>query len=84
MSRRLKRNEGLTEGLQRVSKELHRDLLQAIGQERLTPRKCTMSPQDHKESVCEQNWRLTRGAALKVMGEFIAYCLAVVIYMFSI
>ena len=37
MSRRLKRNEGLTEGLQRVSKELHRDLLQAIGQERLTP-----------------------------------------------
>ena len=41
MSRRLKRNEGLTEGLQRVSKELLRDLLQAIGQERLRPAQCT-------------------------------------------
>jgi hypothetical protein len=36
MSRRLKRNEGWTEGLQRVSKELFRDLLQAMGQEKLT------------------------------------------------
>jgi CHAD domain-containing protein len=37
VSRLLKRNEGLTEGLHRVSKELLRDLLQAIGQDRLTP-----------------------------------------------
>ena len=37
MSRRLKRNEGLTEGLQRVSKELRRHLLQAMGQEKLAP-----------------------------------------------
>jgi CHAD domain-containing protein len=37
MSRPLKRNEGLTEGLQRISKQLLRDLFQAIGQEKLTP-----------------------------------------------
>jgi hypothetical protein len=37
MSRLLKRNEDLTEGLQRVSKELLRDLLQGIGQTFLIP-----------------------------------------------
>ena len=37
MSHLLKRNEGLTEGLQRVSQELLSDLLQAIGREKLTP-----------------------------------------------
>jgi CHAD domain-containing protein len=56
----LKRNEGLTEGLQRVSKELLRDLLQAIGQERLTP------AQVHDARKIIKNLRamlrLTRGA----------------------
>src|SRR6202035_1088685 len=60
MSRRLKRNEGLTEGLQRVSKELLRDLLQAIGQEKLTP------AQVHDARKIIKNLRamlrLTRGA----------------------
>jgi CHAD domain-containing protein len=57
---RLKRNEGLTEGLERVSKELLRDLLQAIGQERLTP------AQVHDARKIIKNLRamlrLTRGA----------------------
>ena len=60
MSRRLKRNEGLTEGLQRVSKELRRDLLQAMGQEKLTPGKV------HDARKIIKNLRavlrLTRGA----------------------
>ena len=60
MSRRLKRNEGLTEGLQRGSKELLRNLLQAIGQERLTP------AQVHDARKIIKNLRamlrLTRGA----------------------
>jgi hypothetical protein len=60
MSRLLKRNEGLTKGLQRVSKELLRDLLQAIGQERLTP------AQVHDARKIIKNLRamlrLTRGA----------------------
>ena len=60
MSRLLKRNEGLPEGLQRVSKELLRDLLQAIGQERLTP------AQVHDARKIIKNLRamlrLTRGA----------------------
>jgi CHAD domain-containing protein len=60
MSRRLKRNEGLTEGLQRVSKELLRDLLQAMGQEKLTPGKV------HDARKIIKNLRailrLTRGA----------------------
>jgi hypothetical protein len=37
MSRLLNRNEGLTEGLQRISKELQRNMLQTIGQEKLRP-----------------------------------------------
>src|ERR1700722_9140919 len=57
---RLKRNEGLTEGLQRVSKELLRDLLQAMGQEKLTP------TQVHDARKIIKNLRamlrLTRGA----------------------
>ena len=60
MSRLLKRNEGLTEGLHRVSKELLRDLLQTIGQERLT------SGQVHDARKIIKNLRamlrLTRGA----------------------
>jgi CHAD domain-containing protein len=60
MSLLLKRNEGLTEGLQRVAKELLRDLLQAIGPERLT------SGQVHDARKVIKNLRavlrLTRGA----------------------
>jgi CHAD domain-containing protein len=60
MSRLLKRNEGLTEGLQRVSKDLLRGLFQAIGQERLTP------AQVHDARKIIKNLRamlrLTRGA----------------------
>ena len=60
MSRLLKRKEGLTEGLQRVSEELLRDLLQAMGQEKLTPR------QVHDARKIIKNLRamlrLTRGA----------------------
>jgi CHAD domain-containing protein len=60
MSRLLKRTESLTEGLQRVSKELLRDLLQAIGQEKLTP------AQVHDARKIIKNLRamlrLTRGA----------------------
>jgi len=37
MSRLLNPNEGLMEGLQRISKEPQRHLLQAIGQEKLKP-----------------------------------------------
>jgi CHAD domain-containing protein len=60
MSRVLKRNEGLTEGLQRVSKKLLRTLFQAIGQERLMP------AQVHDARRIIKNLRamlrLTRGA----------------------
>jgi CHAD domain-containing protein len=60
MSRLLKRKEGLTEGLQRVSEELLRDLLQAMEQEKLTPR------QVHDARKIIKNLRamlrLTRGA----------------------
>jgi spore maturation protein SpmA len=60
MSLRLKRNEGLTEGLQRISKELLRDLLQSIGQDRLT------AAQMHDARKIIKNLRamlrLTRGA----------------------
>ena len=60
MSRLLKRNEGLTEGLQRVSQELLSDLLQAIGQEKLT------AAQVHDARKIIKNLRamlrLTRGA----------------------
>ena len=38
MNHLLRRNEGLTEGWQRVSQELLSHLLQAIGREKLTPR----------------------------------------------
>jgi CHAD domain-containing protein len=60
MGRLLKRNEGLTEGLQRISKELLRDLLNAMGQEKLTP------SQVHEARKIIKNLRamlrLTRGA----------------------
>jgi hypothetical protein len=60
MSHLLKRNEGLTEGLQRVSQELLSDLLQAIGREKLTP------GQVHDARKIIKNLRamlrLTRGA----------------------
>ena len=60
MNRPLKRKEGLTEGLQRVSEELLRDLLQAMGQKKLTPR------QVHDARKIIKNLRamlrLTRGA----------------------
>ena len=60
MSRQLKRSEGLTEGLQRVSKELLRGLLQAMEQEKLTP------TQVHDARKIIKNLRamlrLTRGA----------------------
>jgi CHAD domain-containing protein len=60
MSRLLKRNEGLTEGLQRISKELLRDLLKAMGQEKLT------SSQVHEARKIIKNLRAmlrpTRGA----------------------
>jgi CHAD domain-containing protein len=60
MNRLLKRKEGLTEGLQRLSEELLRDLLQAMGQEKLTPR------QVHDARKIIKNLRamlrLTRGA----------------------
>lgn len=60
MSRLLKRHEGLREGLQRISKELCRELLQAIGQEKLTP------AQVHDAGKIIKNLRailrLTRGA----------------------
>ena len=60
MSRLLKRHEGLREGLQRISKELRRELLQAIGQEKLTP------AQVHDARKIIKNLRailrLTRGA----------------------
>jgi CHAD domain-containing protein len=60
MSRQLKRNEGLTEGLQRVSKELLRDLLQAMGQERLAP----VQVHDARKMIKNLRaiLRLTRGA----------------------
>jgi CHAD domain-containing protein len=60
MSRQLKRSEGLTEGLQRVSKELLRDLLQAMGQEKLTPTQV-----HHARKIIKNlraRLRLTRGA----------------------
>jgi CHAD domain-containing protein len=60
MNRLLKRKEGLTVGLQRVSEELLRDLLQAMGQEKLTPK------QVHDARKIIKNLRamlrLTRGA----------------------
>jgi len=60
MSRRLKRSEGLIRGLQRVSKELLRGLLQAMRQEKLTP------AQVHDARKIVKNLRamlrLTRGA----------------------
>ena len=60
MSHLLKRNEGLTEGLQRVSQELLSDLLPAIGREKLTP------GQVHDARKIIKNLRamlrLTRGA----------------------
>jgi CHAD domain-containing protein len=60
MSQRLKRNEGLTEGLQRVSQELLRNLLQVMGGKRLMP------AQLHDARKIIKNLRamlrLTRGA----------------------
>jgi hypothetical protein len=59
MSRLLNRNEGLTEGVQRISKELKRNLLQAIGK-KLRP------AQVHDARKIIKNLRailrLTRGA----------------------
>ena len=60
MSLRLKRSEGLAEGLQRVSTELFRGLLQAMRQEKITP------AQVHDARKIIKNLRamlrLTRGA----------------------
>jgi hypothetical protein len=60
MSRLSKRNEGLTKGLQRVSKGLLRDLLQATGQERLTPARAHDARKIIKN--LRAMLRLTRGA----------------------
>jgi CHAD domain-containing protein len=60
VSLRLKRSEGLAEGLQRVSTELFRGLLQAMRQEKITP------AQVHDARKIIKNLRamlrLTRGA----------------------
>jgi CHAD domain-containing protein len=62
MSRRLKRNEGLTEGLQRVSKVLLQELLQVMGQEKLAPGKVHDARKIIKN--LRAMLRLTRGALI--------------------